>query len=108
MSDDATTIRDMEHMADHYEQSGHANSAKLIREGIALINRLTLRWSSERPTVPGVYLVRYHKAGDFGWEAKRLTQKDLDSTFKSSVQWFRDHHFVGPLEVAEPEDTNQS
>jgi hypothetical protein len=96
MNDAATTIRDMERLADHYKQSGHANSAELIRDAIDLINQPVLRWTSERPTEPGIYLFRridddVFWAGSFG-----------DDDAIVPPRWFAEREFAGPITVAEP------
>jgi hypothetical protein len=76
-------------------------AAKLIDSQAALIERLTLRWSSERPMVVGEYLIRCKSSG---LRDENLFLDDDDTP----IAWDDDWEFAGPIIVSEPEDKNQS
>jgi hypothetical protein len=107
--DDAMTLIDMRHIVADFEYNGFADEEKTARNAVALIERLkadnaelraeverlTLRWTSERPTVVGEYLVCCKSSG---LRDENLFLGDDDTP----IAWDDDWEFAGPIVVQEP------
>lgn len=78
-------------------------SLRTIRDATALIDRLTaeleratLRWSSDRPTVPGWYRSRT-TCETQAESVHYITKQFIKSAEGVSGHWFDDHQFAGPI-----------
>jgi hypothetical protein len=110
MSDDATkTWLQLRQLAGELDTDGNdvgsdiaTAAAQLIERQAAEIDRLTLRWSSERPTDPGKYLVRFSDGDD---------RETWISEFRPDLPpaWDRPRQFAGPIPdpLEQQETTNE-
>lgn len=95
--DDGKIFDDLNAVAWLCEKQGHVRSATACRMAAAELDRLegeverlTLRWSSERPKVVGEYLTRHKQTG------LRDENVFVDDD-PAGIAWADDHEFAGPI-----------
>lgn len=92
MLDHKTLIENLENVIAALENMACHAMAQDVRDAVAEIDRLTLRWTSDKPKVPGRYFMRMKDAGGNG----TLCILD-DQWLRESDEWFGRREWAGPM-----------
>lgn len=99
VDDDKELIAELVDLIADLEDREETYKAGFVRQAVTLIERLTLTWSSEKPTKTGDHLLQRPDGSVFAWT---FTKGDFHPGMAADGFVSRGVRFAGPIIVQEP------